>query len=272
VIANRIWQHHFGCGLVRTENDFGARGARPTHPELLDFLAARLIESGWSIKALHRLILQSQTYQQSSDASAVAAQRDPQNSLLSHFGRRRLDAEEIRDSLLVLGGNLDRSFGGPHPFPPVQTWGFTQHAPFSAVYDTNRRSVYLMTQRIRRHPFLALFDGPDGNVSTAHRDSTTVPTQSLFLMNDPFVHAQSSRFAELLTAAATDEDQRIACAFEQAFARPPDAEERVQSAQFLAQYRRELAHTESSGVDRVKVSWAAFARTLFARNEFLFID
>ena len=114
---------------------------------------------------------------------------------MSHFSRRRLDAEEIRDSLLLLGGNLDRSFGGPHPFPPVQTWGFTQHAPFSAVYDTNRRSVYLMTQRIRRHPFLALFDGPDGNVSTAHRDSTTVPTQSLFLMNDPFVHAQSSRFA-----------------------------------------------------------------------------
>ena len=272
VIANRIWQHHFGYGLVRTENDFGSRGARPTHPELLDFLATRLVESGWSIKSLHRLILQSQTYQQSSDVSAVADQRDPQNSLLSHFGRRRLDAEEIRDSLLVLGGNLDRSFGGPHPFPPVQTWGFTQHAPFSAVYDTTRRSVYLMTQRIRRHPFLALFDGPDGNVSTAHRDSTTVPTQSLFLMNDPFVHAQSSRFAELLTAAATDEDQRIACAFEQAFARPPDAEERVQSAQFLAQYRRELAHSESSGVDRVKVSWAAFARTLFARNDFLFID
>ena len=179
MIANRIWQHHFGYGLVRTENDFGARGARPTHPALLDFLAARLVESGWSIKALHRLILQSQTYQQSSDVSAVADQRDPQNSRLSHFGRRRLDAEEIRDSLLLLGGNLDRSFGGPHPFPPVQTWGFTQHAPFSAVYETNRRSVYLMTQRIRRHPFLALFDGPDANVSTAHRDSTTVPTQSL---------------------------------------------------------------------------------------------
>jgi Protein of unknown function (DUF1553)/Protein of unknown function (DUF1549)/Planctomycete cytochrome C len=281
VIANRIWQHHFGYGLVRTENDFGARGARPTHPELLDFLAGRLIESGWSIKALHRLILQSQTYQQASDVSAVADQRDPQNSLLSHFSRRRLDAEEIRDSLLLLGGNLDRSFGGPHPFPPVQTWGFTQHAPFSAVYETNRRSVYLMTQRIRRHPFLALFDGPDGNVSTAHRDSTTVPTQALFLMNDPFVHAQSSRFAERLIAEATDEDQRIACAFEQAFARPPDAEQREQSAQFLVRYRRELAQTPptrggvqagSTAGDVVKMSWAAFARTLFARNEFLFID
>ena len=120
--------------------------------------------------------------------------------------------------------------------------------------------------------FLALFDGPDGNVSTAHRDSTTVPTQSLFLMNDPFVHAQSSRYAERLIAAGTDEDQRIASAFEQAFARPPDAQEREQSAQFLARYRRELAHSESGAADRVKMSWAAFARTLFARNEFLFID
>ena len=146
----------------------------------------------------------------------------------------------------MLGGNLDRSFGGPHPFPPVQTWGFSQHAPFSAVYETNRRSVYLMTQRLRRHPFLALFDGPDTNVSTAHRDSTTVPTQSLFLMNDPFVHDESSRFAERLIAAATDEDQRIVSAFEQAFARPPDAEEREQSAQFLATYRRELAPSETT--------------------------
>jgi mono/diheme cytochrome c family protein len=272
VIVNRIWQHHFGDGLVRTENDFGARGACPTHPALLDFLAARFVESGWSIKALHRLILHSQTYQQSSDVSAVAAQRDPQNSWLSHFGRRRLDAEEIRDSLLLLGGTLDRSFGGPHPFPPVQTWGFTQHAPFSADYETNRRSVYLMTQRIRRHPFLALFDGPDANVSTAHRDATTVPTQALFLMNDPFVHEQSSRFAERLIAAATDQDQRIASAFEQAFARPPDAEEREQSAQFLAMYRRELAPSESTADGIAKMSWAAFVRTLFARNEFLFID
>ncbi|HEX4073380.1 MAG TPA: DUF1553 domain-containing protein, partial [Planctomycetaceae bacterium] len=166
----------------------------------------------------------------------------------------------------------DRSFGGPHPFPAVQTWGFSQHAPFSAVYETNRRSVYLMTQRLRRHPFLALFDGPDTNVSTAHRDATTVPTQALFLMNDPFVHDESARFAERLVARSANENQRIEAAFEQAFARPPDAEEREQSAQFLATYRRELAPSESAAEGIVKMSWAAFARTLFARNEFLFID
>jgi mono/diheme cytochrome c family protein len=272
VVVNRIWQHHFGSGLVRTENDFGARGAPPTHPELLDFLAARLIESGWSIKAMHRLIMHSQTYQLSSGVDAAAAKRDPDDRWLCHFRRRRLDAEEIRDSLLWLGGNLDRSVGGPHPFPPVATWGFTQHAPYSAVYDTNRRSVYLMTQRIKRHPFLALFDGADTNVSTAHRDSTTVPTQALFLMNDPFLHRQSLQFAERLIAAATDEPQRITCAFQWALARQPESGETERSAAFLANYRRELAASGLSADEIPRMAWAAFARTLFARNEFLFVD
>jgi Protein of unknown function (DUF1553)/Protein of unknown function (DUF1549)/Planctomycete cytochrome C len=272
VMVNRIWQHHFGYGLVRTENDFGARGARPTHPELLDYLAARFIQSGWSIKALHRLIMQSQTYQLSSRVDAVAANRDPDDRWLGHFRRRRLDAEEIRDSLLWFGGNLDRSVGGPHPFPPVQSWGFTQHAPFTAVYETNRRSVYLMTQRIKRHPFLSLFDGADTNVSTAHRDSTTVPTQALFLMNDPFVHDQASLFAERLLAATTDEHQRIGCAFQWTLGRPPESDEQERSAAFLASYRRELASAGLSVRESSRLTWAAFGRTLFARNDFLFVD
>jgi mono/diheme cytochrome c family protein len=271
VMANRIWQHHFGYGLVRTENDFGTRGARPTHPELLDFLASRFIESGWSIKSLHRLIMLSQVYQLTSAVDEATAKRDPDNKLLAHFHRRRLDAEEIRDSLLCLGGNLDRSVGGPHPFPPVETWNFTQHAPFSAVYETDRRSVYLMTQRIRRHPYLGLFDGADTNVSTARRDATTVPTQSLFLMNDPFVHAESVRFADRLLAA-TNERARLACAFERALGRPPETIERERSLKFIAAYRHELAGTGGATADSEKLAWAAFARTLFARNEFLFVD
>src|SRR5206468_9698451 len=170
-------------------NDFGARGKPPTHPELLDYLAAGFAESGWSIKAMHRLLLLSATYQLASANDERAAAADPSNELLWRFSRRRLDAEAIRDAMLLLGGNLDRSRGGPHPFPPVASWGFTQHNPFFAVYETNRRSVYLMNQRLRRHPFLALFDGPDPNASTPRRTETTVPTQALFLMNDPFVHA-----------------------------------------------------------------------------------
>ena len=191
-----------------------ARAAHaPTHPELLDFLAARFIEGGWSIKALHRLIMLSATYQLSSDVDAATARRDPDDKLLAASAGGGSMPRRSAIRCLWLGGDLDRSVGGPHPFPPVETWGFTQHAPFTAVYETNRRSVYLMTQRIKRHPFLALFDGADTNASTAHRDSTTVPTQSLFLMNDPFVHAQSLLFAERLIAAAADDRQRIATRF-----------------------------------------------------------
>jgi mono/diheme cytochrome c family protein len=272
VMANRIWQHHFGYGLVRTENDFGTRGARPTHPELLDFLAVRFIEWGWSIKSLHRLIMHSRVYQLASAVDTATAKGDPDNKLLAHFPRRRLDAEELRDSLLYLGGNLDRSVGGPHPFPPVQTWNFTQHAPFSAVYESDHRSVYLMTQRIRRHPYLGLFDGADTNVSTARRDATTVPTQSLFLMNDPFVHAESVRFAERLLAAAANEEERLTDAFEQSLGRPPATNERERLRRFLVAYRHELTAAGGSTAQIDKMAWAAFARTLFARNEFLFVD
>jgi mono/diheme cytochrome c family protein len=272
VMANRIWQHHFGEGLVRTENDFGTRGARPTHPELLDFLAARLVESGWSIKTLHRLMMGSHVYQLASAVDPATAKRDPDNRLLARFHRRRLDAEEIRDSLLTLGGNLDRSVGGAHPFPRVETWNFTQHAPFSALYESDHRSVYLMTPRIRRHPFLGLFDGADTNVSTARRDATTVPTQSLFLMNDPFVHAQSVRFADRLLATTADDPRRLASAFQNALGRPPAAPEQERSARFLADYRHALSSAGVSAADRERMAWAAFARTLFARNEFLFVD
>src|SRR5258706_594008 len=138
----------------------------------------------------------SAVYQLGSEDVGRAA--DPANLLLAHYPRKRLDAESLRDSLLALGGNLDRSTGGQHPFPPLATWGFTQHNPFTAVYDSPRRSIYLMTQRLKRHPYLALFDGADTNASTPRRQDTTVPTQSLFLMNDPFVHEQAAGLARRL--------------------------------------------------------------------------
>src|SRR5262249_56190305 len=122
-----------GRGIVSTPNDFGRQGQPPSHPELLDWLATRFVRSGWSVKAMHRLMVLSSAYRL---ASADPVQADPENVLLSRFTRRRLDAETIRDTLLALGGVLDRSPGGPHPFPPVHTWNFTQHKPFKAVYDT----------------------------------------------------------------------------------------------------------------------------------------
>jgi mono/diheme cytochrome c family protein len=272
VMVNRVWQQHFGAGLVTTPNDFGTRGRAPTHPELLDYLAARFRDEGWSIKALHRWILLSRVYQQSSHVDSKALALDPENQLLSRARRRRLDAESLRDSLLVLSGNLDRSPAGPHPFPPPDTWGFTQHAPFAAVYASNRRSVYLMTQRLRRHPFLALFDGADTNATTPQRSLTTVPTQALFLMNDPFVHEQAAAFASRLLAAHADEASRVALAYRMALGRPPTSEETSDTEEFLLHYRVRLAADGIGGGTLDSQCWSALARTLFSRNEFLFVD
>ncbi|MAT14726.1 MAG: hypothetical protein CMJ46_05575 [Planctomyces sp.] len=272
VMVNRIWQHHFGSGLVRTENDFGVRGEKPSHPELLDWLATRFRESGYSIKEMHRLILNSGAYRRSSDFSESAYQEDPDARLLWRVNRRRLSAEEIRDAMLMVSGNLDRTVGSEHPFPEVESWGFTQHNPFYAAYPTNRRSIYLMQQRLKRHPFLSLFDGADTNVSTAHRDLTTVPTQALFLMNNEFVHEQAAAFRLRLFEFADDEDQRIQNAFEISLSRMPSLTETTEAREFLNGYR---ASARESGVsiDEAEIlAWNGLLRTLLTRNEFLFVD
>ncbi len=272
VMVNRIWQHHFGTGLVSTTNDFGSRGQKPIDPELLDYLSARFREENWSVKSLHRLILRSRAYQLSSRATPQALAADPANTLLSYFPRRRLDAESIRDSLLAIGGKLNPAMAGPHPFPPVNQWGYTQHAPFAAVYETNHRSVYLMTQRIKRHPYLALFDGADTNASTPKRAPTTVPTQALFFMNDPLVHEQAGGFAGRLLAAGGDEPARIKRAYQTALGRSPTAEEEREVCMFLESYRAKLAELQSPADQREPLAWSALARTLFARNEFAFVE
>jgi hypothetical protein len=273
VMVNRIWQYHFGRGLVKTPNDFGIRGMAPTHPELLDHLATRFIRGGWSMKAMHRLIMLSATYRQaSSDAETngiVKPTADPKN-LYASFSRRRLSAEEIRDSILEVSGERDRTPGREHPFLSPIGWGYTQHAPFSAVYDHNQRSVYLMTQRLKRHPFLALFDGADPNATTAERLITTVPTQALFFLNDPFVHAKAERWAARLLTEYPGEGQRVERAWLRAIARAPTDLERAEAAEFLGDCRAEL---KTARLDSVETrSLAAYLRTLLGSNEFLFID
>jgi Protein of unknown function (DUF1549)/Protein of unknown function (DUF1553)/Planctomycete cytochrome C len=270
VMVNRIWQHHFVQGLVATENDFGTRGSRPSHPELLDYLASRFQADGWSLKKMHRRIMLSSVYQLSSGEPATTT--DPANQFLSHYPRQRLDAESLRDSLLWLGGNLDRSVGKEQPFPAIATWGFTQHNPFTAVFDSPRRSIYLMTQRLKRHPYLALFDGADTNASTPRRQDTTVPTQSLFLMNDPFVHEQSVGLARRILASAADEPPRIRLAYEMILTQEPSVDDLAADRVFLAQYRQLLASSNFPDDQREVVAWSALMRTLFTRNEFLFVD
>ena len=269
VMANRIWLNHFGKGLVTTPNDFGMRGQPPTHPELLDWLAGEFVKGGWSVKKLHRLMVLSSTYQQSAEGRADATERDPNNTLYWRFDRRRLSAEEIRDSLLVAGGKLDRTSGGAHPFPPESSWSFTQHVPFSAIYETDQRSVYLISLRQRKHPFLALFDGADTNASTSVRQTTTVPTQALYFMNDPFLHKQ----AELLAGrvlAMKDDDARTDDLYRLVLQRLPTTRDREKATAFRTRYATELSATPEA--ERPKVTWAALARVLLASNEFLYAE
>jgi mono/diheme cytochrome c family protein len=282
VMVNRIWQFHFGKGIVATPNDFGARGVAPTHPELLDFLAVRFVENGWSLKAMHKLILLSQAWQLSSGdstsepavASAMAknAQIDPHNHLLWKFNRYRLDAESIRDTLLIVGGDLDESPAGTHPFPPQRTWGWTQHNPFVAVYETRRRSIYLMQQRLKKHPYLTLFGGADPSSSTGVRLPGTTPLQALFVMNDPLVHAESAKFAARVLATTADEQARLDAAYQIAWNRSPAPDEQQESADFLKQYQARLTELKTPSDQAELKAWSALARALMSSNEFIYVD
>jgi hypothetical protein len=272
VLVNRIWQHHFGRGLVTTPSNFGARGDPPSHPELLDWLSARFIESGWSIKTLHRLILQSKTYQLASLHDPTNVARDPANRWYWRHNRRRLDAEAIRDALLLVGGHLDCRLAGPHPFPPIESWGWTQHHPFKDVYGTNHRSVYLMTQRFQRHPFLALFDGPDTNTSSEERRTSTVPLQALFLMNNPFVGEQADGFARRLLSFTANPEQRIDLAEQWAWGRPGRADEHQRARHFIEEYERQLAVLGLPAELREREAWTSLARILIESNEFVYLD
>ena len=268
VLANRVWQHHFGAGLVRTPNDFGARGDAPAHPELLDYLAGRLIASGWSIKRLHREIMLSDAYQRASDGAADLVDIDPENRWLARFSRRRLLAEEIRDAMLSVSGELDPRPGAGHPFPAKETWRFTQHNPFLGEYESRRRSIYLMVQRIRRDPFFSLFDGADASASTGQRFTTTVPTQSLFFLNDPFVHDLADRLSVKLMS--TDAAERVDSVARRLFARVATADERAAASRFAEAYWDQLA--DLSAAERERAVWAAWVRVQFASNEFLYVD
>lgn len=265
VIVNRVWQWHFGRGLVTTPNDFGTRGVAPTHPELLDHLAAEFVRGGWRLKDLHRRIMLSATYQQGSVDPSGREADDSQKDLYVSFPRRRLTAEELRDSLLAMTGELDREPGGAHPFPAEATWSFTQHAPFAAEYPTNKRSIYLMQKRNRRDRFFALFDGADPNASTPMREATTVPTQALYFLNDPFVHARAERFAEKIVATSDRDESRLEFALRTLFGRKATEADQED----FETTKRELTEL---GVMTPAEVWSTYARVLFGSNEFLYID
>jgi hypothetical protein len=228
------------------------------------------MRSGWSIKALHKLITLSSTYQQSSIENPDYLKSDPENELLWRFNRQRLDAEAIRDTMLLLAGQLDLTPGGAHPFPSEYEWDYTQHYQFTAIYETSRRSVYLMQQRIKKHPFLATFDGPDPNSSTAERTATTTPLQALFMMNDTFAHEQADHLAARLKGCS--EPGRIDAAYRLVFGRRARVQEVSEGSRYLEQFRQKLRARAVASEEQDRLAWASFARALLTSNEFLYVD
>ena len=287
VMVNRIWQYHFGTGLVRTPSNFGLSGEAPSHPKLLDWLASRFIESDWSVKDMHRLILSSMTYRLSSQLSVqddtsedsiadttplTPYSIDPASRLRWRFNRRRLDAESIRDAMLFASGELNLDRPGEHPFPDFKGWQWTQHSPFKAVYPSLHRSVYLMTQRLVRHPYLALFDGPDTNNSTGTRTAATIPQQSLYMMNNPFVRQRAEGLAKRLQASSADPGQRIELAHEIAFGRRATPVDVEQGLSYVDNYTRELVAAGVGPEDVEPEAWNSYAWVMLTCNEFLYTE
>jgi hypothetical protein len=253
VMVNRIWHHLFGRGLVATVDNFGRLGEKPTHPELLDFLAWRFVEQAWSAKDLIRYLVTTHAYQMSSETSAQAREMDPDNQLHSHARTRRLGAESIRDSLLAISGRLDTTMFGPGV-----------NALASPV-EQRRRSVYLMVRRNFPSPFLETFDAPKPFSTLGRRETTNVPAQSLALLNDPFVIEQATHWAGKVMREHSTEAARIRAMFETAFARPPDSAELSASHAFLADLAREHEATAEQLV------WRDFAQSLFNLKEFIYV-
>jgi hypothetical protein len=241
VMVNRIWQHHFGDGLVRTANNFGKLGTPPTHPELLDHLAVAFVKSGWSVKAMHRAMMLSATYMQASEASAETFKADPANELLGRMNRRKLEAEALRDSMLSVAGTLDTSPGGV------------------SINDLNtpRRSLYVMTIRSIRSDYRALFDAADSSAIVEQRNDSIVAPQALFLMNHPFVIERAKQLADRATKNCDDDPKRIDWLYRTLFGRPPTEKEAGIGREFVA-----------SSTD----AWPAYCQVLLCSNEFMYVD
>ncbi len=262
VMANRLWQGHFGRGLVGTSSDFGKMGDEPSHPELLDWLASELVARHWSLKTLQRLIVTSATYRQSSQ-STDTSRADPENLLLSHQNRRRLDGEAIRDALLAASGRLNPALGGPGVFPPLPA-ELTKLSSKGAVWpvsprieDCRRRSLYVFVRRNLRYPFFEAFDRPDTNVSCPGRPVTTSAPQALSLMNSRLAAEAAAAIAE--RTRAQDECNpaaRVRRAYVLTLGRPPDAAEQALALAFL-----------DSGA-----TFKDLCLALINANEFLYID
>ena len=265
VIVNRLWQHHFGVGLVKTSNNFGQVGEKPTHPELLDWLAQELINKNWKIKSIHKLIMKSSTYMQTVKWDQPRYEIDPENKLFWRKEPRRLEGEIIRDSIMNTAGTLNRKMFGPSVKPWVSkdaiNTGSTNKWPVNVKDgpDTWRRSIYVFMRRSMRVPFFEVFDVPDGMQSRGVRELTTVPTQALMLMNNQFVRDQASHFSNRIRKAVGNDNLKhiVEEAYWLALSRSPTDEELSSSVELLS--------TEGQSLEN-------FCHILFTLNEFCYVD
>lgn len=259
VMANRLWMWHFGRPLMRSPSNWGLKADLPSHPELLDWLAGELMRRGWSLKSMHRLILSSRTWQMASVPRLDYQERDPENRLLWRQNRRRLEAEEVRDTVLFTGGGLDRTLGG-----------------IAGSVEAPRRAVYLPIDRAALYEMFSTFDYVETASHIEQRPTTIVPNQALFLLNSRMVHEQSRRLAEVQGGADTlfpsaAAELLASRLFEVLYGRPATAEERVEVVVFLQQVDRTLSDVADAKERRLQ-SWATLCRTLMAGNQFLFVD
>ena len=284
VISNRLWQGHFGDGLVRSSSNFGLRGETPSHPELLDWLAREIVRRGWSLKAMHRLICSSATYRMSSAANDAAAMKDPENRLLWRHSRRRLEAESIRDSMLAASGQLDRALGGSLVEAKNGDYITNDQSKLAARFDAPRRSLYLPVVRNAMLDLFAAFDYLDPSVTVEQRPQTTSPSQALYLMNSPLVIDASRTIAD--AATAEDARGRVDALYRRALSRPARDHEVERALRFVERLSRPSPNVSSAadvGQPAVDVApaprdasereaWRALAQVLLVSNEFLFVD
>lgn len=290
VMVNRLWQNHFGKGIVATPSDFGKQGAEPSHPELFDWLATEFIAQGWSLKAMHRLMVTSSTYRQSSVAASETLADDPDNALYSRMPRRRLEGEAVRDSLAAVSGQLDLRVGGPSVFPDlppgVETRGGWNRSPSAA--DRNRRSIYVFARRNLKYPLFDAFDAPDSNVTCPERNVSVNAPQALMLLNSSLIleHAQ---YLAGRVLAATDERGDLGAlvqrAYRLALSRNPDPKELARGVSFLEDEPALLSARASDeksltlpipmpdgGDPTQAAALVDYCHVLLNLNEFVFVD
>lgn len=257
VMINRIWQHHFGRGLVTTPSDFGKRGMPPTHPQLLDWLASEFMRRDWDIKAMHRLIINSATYQQSADTTKEVVAADPENKLYSRWKPKRLEGEVIRDTLLAIAGDLNFQMGGRSVFPPLPEELFEGSRGWTANKfsgDHQRRSIYIFARRNLRYPFLEVFDAPDSNLSCATRERSITAPQSLTLLNDHAVVHAALRVSDRVECDHRDARSQAQAIYPIILNRSPSRRETQLAEQFLA-----------------SAPLKEFCRALFNLNDFVYV-